>query len=477
MTLFSRRLVVLILCTSFGAALAARQEGEKPETVRLSTAVLVKLPQEWRDLAKHVKATDQEQQRFLKMTDVVLRQNIARILVRTRAAEGFLKAQIAKDPSPAVRITIVQAVTGDSRWRDMDETPSLLEGVVARDPEPLVSLAALEGLRRLRMRELNGLLNERLSVAAGRADNPAAIIQLTEAQERWIALERGSMLPAFMRTPPPVFAAKPADAPVRVLAFGDFGNGSEDQKKVARTIASYHQNQRFDFAITLGDNFYSTGMESPSDPRWRTWFEDLYGPLAIPFYASLGNHDWGHPDSPAAEIMYSGLTPSWRMPAAYYTFTAGPVQFFALDTQSVALAQKQREWLDRELAKSQARWKVVYGHHPIYSDGNYEDRPDLIASLLPILADRVDAYFCGHDHNLQALRPQRGVRFYVAGGGGAGLYDVTPSPRSLFVGRTNGFAVVEADASRLVVKLVDGTGAVVYDESITKSLTAPSAAR
>ena len=36
---------------------------------------------------------------------------------------------------------------------------------------------------------------------------------------------------------------------------------------------------------------------------------------------------------------------------AYYTFTAGPVQFFALDTQSVALAQKQREWLDRELAQ------------------------------------------------------------------------------------------------------------------------------
>ena len=210
-----------------------------------------------------------------------------------------------------------------------------------------------------------------------------------------------------------------------MLAFGDFGNGSGEQKMVAQTIVTYHQGQRFDFAITLGDNFYSVGMESPSDPRWKTWFEDLYGPLGIPFYASLGNHDWGHPDSPAAEILYSGLTPTWRMPAAYYTFTAGPVQFFALDTQSVALAQKQREWLDRELTTSQARWKVVYGHHPIYSDGNYEDRPDLIASLLPILANRVDAYICGHDHNLQALQAQRGVRFYIAGGGGAGLYEVT----------------------------------------------------
>jgi tartrate-resistant acid phosphatase type 5 len=477
MSLFSRRLAVLILGVSLGVEVLAGQQTAAPEAVPLSPAVLAKLPQDWRDVAQHVKAIDQEQERFLKLSDVVLRQTIARILIRSRAADGFLKGQLTKESAPAVRVTIVQAITNDSRWRDLDDTPTLLEGVVARDPDPVVSLAALEGLRRLRMRELNGLLNERISLAAGRGDTSPAVAQLTEAQERWISLERGSMLPAFMRTPPPAFTVKSADVPVRVLAFGDFGNGSGEQKMVAQTIATYHQGQRFDFAITLGDNFYSVGMESPSDLRWKTWFEDLYGPLGIPFYASLGNHDWGHPDSPAAEILYSGLTPTWRMPAAYYTFTAGPVQFFALDTQSVALAQKQREWLDRELTNSQARWKVVYGHHPIYSDGNYEDRPDLIASLLPILANRVDAYICGHDHNLQALQAQRGVRFYVAGGGGAGLYDVTESPRSLFVSRSNGFAVLEADATRLVVKLVDATGKVVYEEPISKTLTTPSASR
>ena len=151
-------------------------------------------------------------------------------------------------------MTIVQAIAGDSRWRDLEDTPTLLEGVVARDPDPVVSLAALESLRRLRMRELNGLLNERISLAAGRGDTSPTVAQLAEAQERWIALERGSMLPAFMRTPPPA-SAKPADAPVRVLAFGDFGNGSGEQKMVAQTIATYHQGQRFDFAITLGDNF------------------------------------------------------------------------------------------------------------------------------------------------------------------------------------------------------------------------------
>ena len=60
------------------------------------------------------------------------------------------------------------------------------------------------------------------------------------------------------------------------------------------------------------------------------------------------------------------------------------------------------------------------------------------------------------------------MRFYVAGGGGAGLYDVHPGPRSLFASRSNGFAVVDADAERLSVKLVDNGGAVVYEHVLTK---------
>jgi hypothetical protein len=159
------------------------------------------------------------------------------------------------------------------------------------------------------------------------------------------------------------------------------------------------------------------------------------------------------------------------MPGAYYTFTAGPVQFFALDTQSVALSEKQRRWLDAELSRSQATWKVVYGHHPIYSGGAYEDRPDLIGRLLPILANRADIYICGHDHNLQALRPEGNVRFYIAGGGGAGLYDLRPYERSVFASKANGFAVLDADGGELTVSLVDTTGTPVYTETIRKGRT------
>jgi hypothetical protein len=157
------------------------------------------------------------------------------------------------------------------------------------------------------------------------------------------------------------------------------------------------------------------------------------------------------------------------MPATYYTFTAGPVQFFALDTNNVSSSDKQLAWLDGALSKSTARWKVVYGHHPVYSGGNYEDRPDLIVRLLPLLVNRADVYICGHDHNLQALRPEGGVRFYIAGGGGAGLYPVRPYERSLFASSTNGFAVIDASAEQLTVTLVGNDGKALYEDTLRRN--------
>lgn len=447
---------------------AAAQAAANPAPIPLSEAVLNRLPPDWRPVAdRHVRATPAEQERFLSVSEEVLRQTMARFLARVSAADALLKTALIKDPSPRVRTTIAQTIAADARWIALPETAEALETAAAFDPEATVALAALEALRRARMRRLNAVLNARLS-AAGTDGDPATIDKLRDEQERYISLERGTMLPAFLRTPPPVFSAAPSERPVRVVAFGDFGTGSAAQMALGKTLAAYHATRPFDLGITLGDNFYSVGLESPSDPRWQTQWEHVYGPLGIPFYAALGNHDWGHPDSPAAEILYSSKTTTWRMPSAYYSFTAGPVQFFALDTQSVALSERQLRWLDTELARSRAPWKIVYGHHPIYSGGAYEDRPDLISKLLPLLRNRVDAYICGHDHNLQALRPEGDVRFYVAGGGGAGLYNVRPYERSVFSSRSNGFAVIDADEVEMTVSLVDGSGVAVYVETLKK---------
>jgi hypothetical protein len=235
---------------------------------------------------------------------------------------------------------------------------------------------------------------------------------------------------------------------------------------VAAAMLQAHRQSPFDFGLTLGDNFYPDGMESPTDDRWKTLWSELYEPLGLKFYATLGNHDWHHSDSPAAEILYSQQSQSWRMPAPYYTFTAGPVQFFALDTNEISEAQLL--WLRAALGESRARWKVVYGHHPIYSAGQHEDNPKQIERLLPELKGRADVFLAGHDHDLQHLKPEGGIHFFVNGGGGARIRRIEPNTRSLFAHSANGFAMIEADARTLAVKFIGTDLKTLYEYTLTK---------
>jgi tartrate-resistant acid phosphatase type 5 len=233
-------------------------------------------------------------------------------------------------------------------------------------------------------------------------------------------------------------------------------------------MLKYHQDKPFDFGITLGDNFYGRGMNSPQDPRWKTWWEELYKPLDIKFYASLGNHDWIYHDSPAAEILYTQRSATWRMPAPYYTYTAGPAQFFALDTNDMSEAQLM--WLKEELNKSRARWKVVYGHQPIYmgtEGGN--NIPEMVERLLPVLRGRVDAYAAGHHHSLQHLKPEDGVHFIISGAGGQKTYQVNErEPRALYARSVNGFTVLEATEQELTFRHVGTDANELYAYTLRK---------
>ncbi|MEP7272424.1 MAG: metallophosphoesterase [Acidobacteriota bacterium] len=402
---------------------------------------------------------------LLSQTDEVERARLARALVREPGTEAleFLLWVLSTDPSARVRFEILDRAgrLTDHRVRQV------LPQIAAADPDTRLALLALEQLRTLQTRELSQLLAGRLEVART-SGTEADLHKLASEHERWISLVRGTMLPAFMRIPPEVFSLKKSDEPVRVLAFGDFGTGSEGQKKAAAAMQGYHRQSPFDFGITFGDNFYSVGMESPVDPRWKTQWEAMYEPLAMRFYATLGNHDWGLADSPAAELLYAKQSSSFLMPSPYYTFTAGPVQFFALDTNEVSEAQLI--WLKDALATSNATWKVVYGHHPIYSVGAHGDNTGLIQRLLPVLKrGRADVFFAGHDHDFQHLKAEDGLHFFVAGVGGAGLRQPKPGPRSIFATAEFGFAVIEADARQLKVRFVNAENKELHQATLSKA--------
>ncbi len=264
-------------------------------------------------------------------------------------------------------------------------------------------------------------------------------------------------------------AVLPNTGSLHAAAFGDYGRrGRPYQGEVAAAIAKEHRDDPFQLGLTLGDNFYECGVRSVHDPAWRDLWEAFYTPLKIPFYATLGNHDYGHGNgyciasrtNTQAEVDYTGHSDSWHMPARYYTFLAGPVQFFALDTEAWSGAQKQ--WLEEKLSAKWPggiSWRVVYGHHPIFTSGIHRADPyvkRLQRELLPVLKDHgVDVYLAGHDHDLEHLRAE-GVELFIAGGGGEEVRSVHHrDPHSLAAASKHGFLDLGASAKRLEVRLVD----------------------
>lgn len=266
-------------------------------------------------------------------------------------------------------------------------------------------------------------------------------------------------------------------SPIRVLAFGDFGTSGVGQRSVARAIAEVDRREPFQFGLTLGDNFYSRGLNSPTHPRWQSDWEDVYGGLGIRIYAVLGNHDYYDKKSPEAEIARSRLSKTWCMPRRYYTFAAGPAQFFAIDTDPIeklhSSVDEQMSWLDGALATSRAPWKIVFGHHPVYTNGEHGGKagflPALRQRLLPILKKhKVDVYLTGHEHDLQALKPEGGVRFFISGGGGR-------TPRRLEINKCRdwgearyGFTVLEADGQSLTVAFFGRKAERLYEMKMRK---------
>jgi hypothetical protein len=229
------------------------------------------------------------------------------------------------------------------------------------------------------------------------------------------------------------------------------------------------QAQPFDFGLTFGDNFYPNGMRGVDDPRWRDWWETLYSPLGVVFYPTMGNHEYYSDDGAAAELAYH--SPTWHFPAPYYTFTAGPVQFFAVDTTE--LSEAQVLWLDQAISSSPARWKVVYGHHPIFAPernaraANY--LPYMQERLWPLLRGRVDAYLCGHQHAMAHMAAQDGVHFFMSGGGGAELGRVNnKAPGTEFAESKFGFLTLEADGTQMKIAIFDTDGKRFDSEVVKK---------
>jgi tartrate-resistant acid phosphatase type 5 len=293
--------------------------------------------------------------------------------------------------------------------------------------------------------------------------------------------QAGVTIPESYDEPTPAAIQIPKDVPIhkgktdsdeiRILVFGDSGTGNETQMKVAQAMKDFCSSHGCHFALLLGDNFYSAGVNSVDDPQFIEKFEKPYGSLGIPFFVVLGEHDWGRNGQMynwKAQIDYTKKSQIWNMPSDVYSVTHENIKIFALNTNSFPISQYQKEWLKEGLGKSTARWNLVVGHKPIHSYGSHGDSDFMIKEVLPILSEKADIYLSGHEHSNQVLKADCGLPLIVSGSAGKPYPEKASGSRTLFANNDPGFAYLKINKDKLTVEMVSSTGEIWYHLVIPK---------
>jgi 3',5'-cyclic AMP phosphodiesterase CpdA len=266
-------------------------------------------------------------------------------------------------------------------------------------------------------------------------------------------------------------------------------NGYYKQKIVAATMGELAENVHPKFIITSGDTFHYNGVRSTSDPLWMTNFESIYShpELLVDWYPLFGNHEYR--GNTQALIDYSKISRRWNMPAHYYSFTKkvdaqNSIRFVCLDTPpflkeyqllpdqfpDVAKqdTRKQLIWLDSVLTVSKEKWKIVIGHHPIYSvDSLHGNTVELINQLDPILRKHhVDFYFAGHIHCAQHI--QKNGMDYVVSASASLRSSTTFRHDTLYQDPSEGFTICSVKNGTFEFIFVNEKGEELYRYKKTK---------
>jgi hypothetical protein len=182
---------------------------------------------------------------------------------------------------------------------------------------------------------------------------------------------------------------------------------------------------------TLGDNTYPDG--APSE------FTNYYGPTWGRHKArtkpSVGDHEY-ITSGASGYFGYFGAA-AGKPSEGYYSYNLGEWHVVVLNSNCTKVGgcgstSPMVTWLKNDLAANPRKCTLSYFHHPLFSSGGEHGN---ISSVRPIwdalYAANADVVLNGNDHNYERFAPQapsgvadsaRGIREFVVGTGGGGLY-------------------------------------------------------
>lgn len=284
-----------------------------------------------------------------------------------------------------------------------------------------------------------------------------------------------------------------ADGNTVFYLVSDLGrNGYYEQKPIAELMGNLGEELGPDFIVAAGDTHHFEGVASTDDPLWMTNYELIYShpELMVDWFAICGNHEYR--GSTDAIVDYSKISRRWEVPARYYSKVVGAgdnEQALLLFIDTTPLIDKYRKeteeypdallqdmeaqlsWIDKTLATSREKWKIVIGHHPVYAETpkTESEREDMRSRLEPLLNKHgVDMYFCGHIHNFQHIQPEGSRVDYIVNSSGSLSRKVSKIDGTVYCSPQTGFTVVSIGDTALDFHMMNGKGKVLYSYSRKK---------
>jgi acid phosphatase type 7 len=226
----------------------------------------------------------------------------------------------------------------------------------------------------------------------------------------------------------------PKIEPVTILAVGDVAqcNGNPASASAAAKSAALIDQQAAGYPLLLlGDLVYNFGTPE----EYRSCYEPTYGKFMSRSYPAPGNHDYG---VPAGDGYYNYFgTRAGPDKRGYYSFDVGSWHIVSLNSNiEMSKGSAQETWLRADLnANRGKKCTLAYWHHPRFSSSStHGDNPISSDVWKALFEFKADVILVGHDHTYERFAPQdpdakanpAGIRQFVIGTGGAGLYAFGP---------------------------------------------------
>lgn len=219
-----------------------------------------------------------------------------------------------------------------------------------------------------------------------------------------------------------VGAASATPAPTVVLMAGDIAQCDTAGAELTGRLIQAHSYP----VLALGDLAYPKG----SSEDFARCYTPHWGAFKERTYPAPGNHEYG---TTGAEgyFKYFGAR-AGEAGKGYYSFDLGAWHIVSLNSnRELSADAPQLKWLEEDLRRNRQTCVLAYWHHPRYSSGPHgsDARTQAIWSLLYRYG--VSVVVAGHDHIYErfaplnehgAPDPQRGIRSFIVGTGGAKHY-------------------------------------------------------